>query len=59
MPEVDEAHRKLEIRLHLRVTARRAEHDARHRTSSAMTVFSVCTGRLARRERVGRARIEG
>src|SRR6267143_1526769 len=57
--EVDEAHRELEIRLHLRVTARRAEHEARHRALERDDRVQRMYGPFAGRERVGRARIEG
>src|SRR5438067_7777502 len=56
--EVDEAHRELEVRLDLRVTSGRAEHEAGHRALESDDRVQRVYGPLAWGDGVGRSRIE-
>src|SRR6266852_2703591 len=57
-PEVDEAHRELEVRLNLSVTSGRAKHEAGHRALERDDRVEGVHRPLSWRERVRRARIE-
>src|SRR6266550_4640811 len=56
--EVDEAYGELEVRLDLRVTSGRAEHEARHRPLERDDGVQGMHGPFARGDGVGRTRIQ-